>query len=126
MAIYIKNEIKTDKGILSIDGDLSMQISKLPDNHRGWIFRNDYSVNVSATDKPFEYNIEDNKIYFYTQNSSKMEEQEIEHAALIEGKDKVETEEIIAGKYCEYIDQWEYVLIHNGKNLTAKILELIK
>jgi len=35
MATYIKNEIKTDKGILSIDGDLSMQISKLPDNHRG-------------------------------------------------------------------------------------------
>jgi len=90
------------------------------------VFPNDYSIRISATDKPFEYNIKDNKIYFYTQNSDKMEEQEIEHAALIEGKDKVETEEIIAGKYCEYIDQWEYVLIHNGKNLTAKILELIK
>lgn len=35
MAIYIKNEIKTDKSILSIDGDLSMQINKLPESHRG-------------------------------------------------------------------------------------------
>lgn len=124
MAKYILVEKKTDKRIISIEtNDLIIEAKELPKNYREGERWNDYLITISSVqDLVLEYNIADNKLYNYSVNQEKAKEQSDKHSNIVDekGVDAVE------GKYTHYLDQWEYILLHNWKNITEKILQLIQ
>ena len=110
--------------IVSIESqDLVLQIKEIP--KRDWL-EADFLVELSASAKPFEFSEKDKAFYFYTSNEEKTDEQSAEHLKIIEWLSEEEASKALEGKYIEYVDQRKYILIHNGKNVAEKVIDLLQ
>lgn len=83
-----------------------------------------YMVNINWSDLTFHF--WDDKFYVMYQDYDKHQEQNEEHVKLTEWLPEEEAQELIRGKYIEYVKPMEFIIEVEWTDIVARINEFIK